>query len=98
MRLQLVTVSVRFRQRETGERPSDAQLDALADVLIGIEELVTVRVHPEGDDVVYRVDVPVVDVDETERLSTHPVGEAERQLGLVGSVGMITVGDPLGPS
>jgi len=87
---ELVTVSARFRGRDGRRAPTEAELDALVDVLIARDEVATVRVHPEGSVVVYRVDVRAADTAEAERLAVLPAQAAQDRLGLVAAVDTVT--------
>jgi hypothetical protein len=87
----LGTVHVRFTRPGAGGLLFDHDLDALADALIGIRDVVTVRVEPAGAPAVYRIDVQTRTLERAAALATTPVDAVCEWLGLVGEVISITV-------
>jgi hypothetical protein len=81
----LASVQVRFERRRSAGL-SDRDLDALADALIEIRDVVTVRVEAGDALVVYRIDVWADSVEEAAELARGPVAAVGQRLGLVGQV------------
>jgi hypothetical protein len=87
----LGTVHVRFsRPGQSGVLSAD-DLDALADALIEIRDVVTVRVESAGAPTVYRIDLETRTRDGAHSLAAIPVNTVCDGLGLVGEVISITV-------
>lgn len=79
-----MTVQARFAAAGGRATLTHDDLDALADLLIAVDGVATVRLDTTGT-AVYRVDVDL-DTDDPACAAMRPLGAAERALGLGSSV------------
>jgi hypothetical protein len=82
VRWYLGTVYVRFSRPDAQGQLGDADLDRIADVLIGLDDVATVRVEPAGRATVLRLDVRAVGPDEAAALAVRALEQARRELAL----------------
>lgn len=87
----LGTVHVRFSRPEAAGLLSGDDLDALADALIEIRDVVTVRVESAGAPTVYRIDLEAGKRDGVDALAAAPVDAVCHRLGLVAELISVTV-------
>jgi hypothetical protein len=83
-------VHVRFAKSESDGFLADRDLDALADLLIAIDDVVTVRVEQADQPTVYRIDIDTTTQRRAVALATAPLGVVREQLGLVSEVVALT--------
>jgi hypothetical protein len=84
-------VYVRFVRAGAHDAPSDADLDRLAEFLIGLKNVATVRVEPAASPTVLRIDVPAKSAEEAAALAVLPLEHVRQALALephVESVGV----------
>ena len=86
----LGTVHVRFAKSESDGLLADSDLDALADLLIAIDDVVTVRVEQADQPTVYRIDIDTTTQIRAVALATEPLGIVREQLGLKSEVVALT--------
>jgi hypothetical protein len=82
VRWYLGTVYVRFSRPDARDPLGDADLDRVADVLIALDDVATVRVEPGGRATVLRVDVRATAPDEAAELAVRLLEQARRELEL----------------
>jgi hypothetical protein len=82
VRWYLGTVYVRFSRPDAQGPLGDADLDRVADVLIGLDGVATVRVEPGGRATVLRVDVRAAAPEEAAALAVRALEQAQRELEL----------------
>jgi hypothetical protein len=86
----LATVHVRFARAGSGGLLPDGDLDALADLLIAFDNVVTVRVEQTDQPTVYRIDIDTATRRRATALATAPLDAVCEQLGLVSKVVAVT--------
>ena len=87
----LGTVYVRFTRPDAQGPLGEADLDRLADVLIGLDDVATVRVEPAGRPTVLRVDVQAAAPGEAADLAVRPLEQVRRELELDAEVVAVAV-------
>jgi hypothetical protein len=83
-------VHVRFAKSESDGVLADSDLDALADLLIAIDDVVTVRVEQADQPTVYRIDIDTTTQTRAAALAAAPLGIVREKLGLVSEVVALT--------
>jgi hypothetical protein len=87
----LVTLHVRFVRVEERRAPSDAELDRLAEFLIGLDNVATVRVEPVVRPTVLRIDVRASTTQIACALAVQSLDRVRQKLALEPQVEAMTI-------